>query len=106
MTFAAIDALRRAQAALDIALEGNDTGAIDIACERFRAAIYDVRAVGAWQGQPELARSAADVLGRVEIAQQRVKILTRETRERLAALDSSRSAIGVRLYDRRGSSAR
>lgn len=106
MTLLAIEALRGAQAALDLALDGNDTRAIDSACERFRAAIFGVRAVGAWRELPELARSAADMLGRVEMAQQRVKNLTRDTRERIAALEAARGTMGLRLYDKRGSSAR
>ena len=106
MTLAALDALTGAQAALDLALDGCDTRAIDAACDRFRSAIFDVRAVGAWRAHPELARSAADMLGRVEMAQQRVKNLTRDTRERIAALEASRGTLGARLYDRRGTAAR
>lgn len=106
MTLAALEALTGAQVALDLALDGNDTRAIDAACERFREAIFDVRAVGAWRTHPELARSAADMLGRVELAQQRVKNLTRDTRERIAALEASRGTLGARLYDRRGTAAR
>jgi hypothetical protein len=106
VTQAALDALTGAQAALDLALDGSDAGAIDSACERFRAAIFDVRAIGAWRAHPELARSAADMLGRVELAQQRVKNLTRETRERLAAIEAARGNIGLRLYNRGGVTAR
>jgi hypothetical protein len=102
----ALDALTRAQAALDLAIDGHDTRAIDAACEQFRSAIFDVRAVGAWRAHPELARSAADMLGRVEIAQQRVKNLTRDARERLAALEASRGNAGLRLYNRSGAAAR
>lgn len=106
MSQAALDALAQAQTALDLALDGTDTRLIELSCERFRSAIFDVRAVGAWRAQPELARSAADMLGRVEIAQQRVKNLTRDTRERIAALEASRGTLGVRLYNSRGSAAR
>jgi hypothetical protein len=106
VTQAALDALTGAQAALDLALDSSDPGAIDSACERFRAAIFDVRAIGAWRAHPELARSAADMLGRVELAQQRVKNLTRETRERLAAIEAARGNIGLRLYNRDGVTAR
>jgi hypothetical protein len=103
---AAVDAFAGAQAALDLALDGTDTRAIEAACERFRAAIFEVRAVGAWRADPQLARKAADMLGRVELAQQRVKNLTRDTRERIAALEASRGTLGLRLYDRSGSAAR
>jgi hypothetical protein len=102
----ALDAFRGAQSALDLALDGTDTRAIEVACERFRAAIFDVRAVGAWRTDPGLARRAADMLGRVELAQQRVKNLTRDTRERIAALEAARGTMGLRLYDRSGSAAR
>lgn len=104
MSQAALDALAGAQTALNLALDGADTRAIEAACERYRAAIFDVRAVGAWRTQPELARTAADLLGRVELAQQRVKNLTRDMRERLAALEAARGGgTGVRLYNRTGS---
>lgn len=106
MSEAALDALAQAQTALDLALDGSDTRLIEQSCELFRAAIFDVRAVGAWRAQPELARKAADMLGRVELAQQRVKNLTRDTRERIAALDAARGELGLRIYDRRGSGAR
>ena len=106
MSRTALDALAQAQTVLDLALDRTDTRLIEQSCERFRAAIFDVRAVGAWRAQPELARSAADMLGRVELAQQRVKNLTRDTRERIAALDAARSEIGLHVYDRRGSAAR
>ena len=106
MSQTALDALAQAQTALDLALDGTDTRLIELSCERFRSAIFDVRAVGAWRAQPELARSAADMLGRVEIAQQRVKNLTRDTRERIAALEAARGTLGVRLYDRSGSASR
>lgn len=102
----ALDALASAQSALDLALDSDDTRIIDKACERFRSAIFAVRAAGAWRASPELARSAADVLGRVELAQQRVKNLTRDTRERLAALEASRGALGLRTYDRKGAAVR
>ncbi len=106
MSASALEALAQAQAALDLTLDGHDTGAIERACETFRAAIFHVRAVGAWRSHPELARTAADMLGRVELAQQRVKNLTRDTRERLAALEAARGAAGLRLYDRSGSASR
>ncbi len=106
MSQAELDAFTGAQVALDLALDGTDTRAIEAACERFRAAIFDVRAVGAWRTQPELARTAADMLGRVELAQQRVKNLTRDTRERLAALEAARGRVGLRLYNRSGSATR
>lgn len=106
MSQMALDALAGAQAALDLALDGTDTFAIDKACERFRTAIFDVRAVGAWRAEPALARSAAEMLARVELAQQRVKNLTRDTRERLAALEASRGPMRMRLYDRHGSASR
>jgi hypothetical protein len=103
---AALEALAQAQTALDLALDGTDTRLVELSCERFRSAIFDVRAVGAWRENPELARTAADILGRVELAQQRVKNLTRDTRERIAAIEASRGNLGARLYDRRGSAAR
>jgi hypothetical protein len=103
---AALEAFAGAQAALDLALDGTDSRAIEVACERFRRAIFDVRAVGAWRAQSDLARTAADMLARVELAQQRVKNLTRDTRERLAALESARGRVGLHLYDRRGTAAR
>jgi hypothetical protein len=106
VSHAALEALAQAQSALDLALDGTDTRLIELSCERFRSAIFDVRAVGAWRDNPELARTAADMLGRVELAQQRVKNLTRDTRERLAALEAARGSVGLRLYDRRGSAAR
>lgn len=106
MSQTALDSLAQAQTALDLALDGNDTRLIELACERFRSTIFDVRAVGAWRENPQLARSAADILGRVELAQQRVKNLTRDTRERIAALEAARGQTGLRLYDRRGSAAR
>ncbi len=106
MSKAVLERFTGAQAALDLALDGTDTRAIEAACEQFRAAIFEVRAAGAWHMQPELARTAADMLGRVELAQQRVKNLTRDTRERLAALEAARGRVGLRLYDRRGSAAR
>ena len=106
MSQAALDAFAGAQAALDLALDGTDTRAIETACDQFRRAIFDVRAVGAWRTHPELARTAADVLGRVELAQQRVKNLTRDARERLAALESVRSPSGLYLYNQRGTAAR
>lgn len=102
----ALDVMAQAHTALDLALDGMDTRQIDEACERYRAAIFDVRSVGAWRTQPELARQAADMLGRVEQVQQRVKNLTRETRERIAALEAARGQLGVHVYDRRGSAAR
>ena len=103
MSQASLDALAQAQTALDLALDGTDVRLIELSCERFRSAVFDVRAAGAWRDRPELARAAADLLGRVELAQQRVKNLTRDTRERLAALEAARGSIGLRLYDRRGS---
>ncbi len=106
MSTAALDALTRAHVVLELALDGHDTCAIEHACERFRAAIFDVRAVGAWRANPELARAAADMLGRVELAQQHVKNLTRDTRERLAALEASRGMTGARLYDSSGVTTR
>lgn len=106
MSQSALNALAQAQTALDLALDGMDTRQIEHSCERFRAAIFDVRAVGAWRAQPELARDAADMLGRVELAQQRVKNLTRDTRERIAALEAARGELGLRIYDRRGTGAR
>jgi hypothetical protein len=106
MSQSALEALAQAQAALDLALDSTDTRLIELSCERFRSAIFDVRAVGAWRDRPELARSAAEILGRVELAQQRVKNLTRDTRERLAALEAARGQMALRLYDRRGSAAR
>jgi hypothetical protein len=105
VTEAALQAFAAAQAALDLALDGTDSRAIETACEKFRRAIFDVRAVGAWHAQRDLAQTAADMLGRVELAQQRVKNLTRDTRERLAALEAARGRIGLHLYDRRGSAA-
>ena len=102
----ALDAFTGAQTALDLALDGTDTRAIETACERFRAAIFDVRATGAWRTQPELARTAADMLGRVELAQQRVKNLTRDTRERIAALEAARGRIGLHLYNSSGIATR
>ncbi len=106
MSKIALDAMAQAHTALDLALDGMDSRQIERACERFRAAIFDVRAVGAWRTQPELAREAADMLGRVELAQQRVKNLTRETRERIATLESVRGQIGLHVYDRCGSATR
>lgn len=106
MSQTALDALAQAQSALDLALDSSDTHLIELSCERFRRAIFDVRAVGAWRENPALARSAADILGRVELAQQRVKNLTRDTRERLAALEAARGTIGLHLYDNRGTAAR
>ena len=50
--------------------------ALDAACEQFRTAIFRVRASGEWRAQPHLARHAADMLGRVEIARQRVRKMT------------------------------
>jgi hypothetical protein len=82
MSEAALDAFAGAQAALDLALDGTDPRAIDTACDQFRRAIFDVRAVGAWRTHPELAR------------------------ERLAALESVRSASGLYLYNQRGAAAR
>lgn len=91
-----------AHAALDRALRGDDIAAISEASERFRAAVFDVRAVGAWRDRRDLARSAADMLGRVELTAQRVKNLTRETHERLAALESVRTGGIAARYDRHG----
>ncbi len=106
MSAAALEALAGAQSALDLALDGTDPHAIETACESYRSAIFDVRAVGAWRARPDLARHAADMLGRVEIAQQRVKNLTREGRERIAAIESARGTLTARLYGRHGSPAR
>jgi hypothetical protein len=106
MSDIALDKLLAAHVALDLALDGHDAQAIAAACERFRAAIFDVRAVGAWRERPELARKAADILGRVELSQQRVKNLTREGRERMAGLEAARSSLGVSLYNRSGQPGR
>ena len=106
MSQTALDALAQAQSALDLALDSSDTRLIELSCERFRRAIFDVRAVGAWRENPALARSAADILGRVELAQQHVKNLTRDTRERLAALEAARGQMALHLYDKRGTAAR
>lgn len=97
-----LDGFKAALTALDLALDGHDPDAITRANEAFLAAIFELRAVGAWRAQPCLARQAADMLGRVELAQQRVKNLTRETRERLAALDAARAAPALSLYDSGG----
>lgn len=102
----ALEGLAQAKSALELALDGADTRLIDSHCERFRSAIYAVRAAGAWRQNPDLARMAADMLGRVEVAQQRVKNLTRDTRERLAALEMARTRTGLTLYERRESAAR
>jgi hypothetical protein len=102
----ALDGLAQAKAALELALDGTDTRLIDARCDQFRSAIFAVRAVGAWRQNPELARMAADMLGRVEVAQQRVKNLTRDTRERLAILESARAEIGFPYDERRKSAAR
>ena len=80
MKSAAIDAFLRAQGALDLALDGNDLRAIEMACDHYRSAIFAVRASGAWSDHPKFARTAVDLLGRVELAQQRVKNLTRQPR--------------------------
>jgi hypothetical protein len=106
MSDIALDKLLAAHVALDLALDGHDPQAIAAACERFRSAIFDVRAVGAWRERPELARKAADILGRVELSQQRVKNLTRDGRERMAGLDAARSRVGQSLYNRTGQSGR
>ena len=106
MSQASLDELAGAQAQLDLALDGHDIRAIEAACVRFRSAIFGVRAIGAWRDRPELARQAADMLGRVELAQQRVKNLTRETRERLAALDAVRGPVSVHRYERSASPPR
>jgi hypothetical protein len=102
----ALDGFAAAMAALDCALNGHDPDAIARANEAFLAAIFELRAVGAWRAQPALARQAADMLGRVELAQQRVKNLTRETRERLSALDAARAAPVLSLYGRTGQASR
>ena len=106
MSDIALDKLLAAHVALDLALDGHDTQAIVTACECFRSAIFDVRAVGAWRERPELARKSADILGRVELSQQRVKNLTREGRERMAGLDTARARLGVSLYNRGGQPGR
>jgi hypothetical protein len=102
----ALDGFAVAMAALDRALEGHDPDAIVRANEAFLTAIFELRTVGVWRAQPALARQAADMLGRVELAQQRVKNLTRETRERLAMLDAVRAAPALSLYDRGGQTVR
>lgn len=101
----ALDSFKAALSALDLALDGHDPDAIVRANETFLAAIFQLRVVGAWRAQPGLARQAADMLGRVELAQQRVKNLTRETRERLAVLDAVRAPT-LSLYDRGGQTVR
>ena len=106
MSEAAVSALLGAHAALDLALDGNDPAAIEAAAEAYRAAVFDVRAAGAWRARPELAKMAAELLGRVETTQQRVKNLTRDTRERIAAIDAARAAQAPRLYTRSGTVAR
>jgi hypothetical protein len=102
----ALDSFAAAMSALDRALDGHDPDAIMRANEIFLAAIFEVRAVGAWRAQPALAREAADMLGRVELAQQRVKNLTRDTRERLLALDAARAAPALSLYGPGGEAVR
>jgi hypothetical protein len=102
----ALDGFAAAMTALDLALDGHDPDVIVRANETFLTAIFELRAVGAWRAQPALARQAADMLGRVELAQQRVKNLTRETRERLSALDAARAAPALSLYGRTGQAAR
>lgn len=104
MSHAALDDLSSAQVRLERALGTENTSKIDEACEQFRVAVFAVRASGGWHGRPELARQAADLLGRVETTQQRVKNLTRETRERLATIDALRRPPALRLYDRAGQS--
>lgn len=106
MTHAALDRFAATLGALELTLDGHDALAIERANERFLAAIFDVRAIGAWRDRPDLARQAAELLGRVEIAQQRVKKLTRETRERLAALEAVRSSPALSLYARGGQTVR
>lgn len=105
MSEAALDTLAGAYAALDLALEGNNVAHIEASCERFRAAIFGVRASGAWQSNPALAKSAAALLGRVESTQQHVKRLTLDTRERLSALDAARAIPRLNLYGRSGNTA-
>ncbi len=105
MSQSALDALARVQSELNTALGGHDPRAINAACDQFRTALFEVRAVGAWRAHPELAQSAASILARVELAQQHVKNLTREMRERMAVLETSRETLGVRLYGRKGASA-
>ena len=75
----ALEALLRAQVALDLMLDGNDLRALGKACDQYRSAIFTARVSGAWRDQPQLARTAVDLLGRVELAQQRVKNLTRHS---------------------------
>jgi len=106
MSSAAVDRLLGAHAALDLALDGNDAFAIEAAAECYRMAIFDVRAVGVWRAQPDLARKAADLMGRVETAQQRVKNLTRETRERRSVIDAVRPNVASTLYNKSGHTTR
>jgi hypothetical protein len=102
----ALTAFLQAHVRLDLALDGDDTHMIDKACNDFRAAIFEVRASGAWAERPDLVRSAAAILGRVEITQQRVKNLTRDVRERLAAVDAVRGSPTLSLYAKPHQTAR
>ena len=73
---AAVSALLSAHAALNLALDGIDAVVIRAAAERYRAAIFDVRAAGIWRTRPDIAKMAADLLGRVESRWQGVNNLT------------------------------
>lgn len=101
MSEAALSALAEAHSALDAALGRRDMDAIDAAALRFRDAIFQVRGVGVWRARPELARTAADLLARVEVSRQRVNELTRATRERSQVIDAARGVSPPLTYGRR-----
>jgi len=97
-----LDGFSTAQRNLERALDSEDIARIEAACDTFRGAVFAARATGGWPDRPECAADAAQLLGRVEIMHQRVKNLTRETRERLAGIDAVRGRLSHSLYDRTG----
>jgi len=66
MSLALIDHLAQAAADLRAAMKAADLDTIDAATERFRAALHDVQAVGAWRGDSQLKARIAELIEELE----------------------------------------
>ena len=102
MSEAALQQLNDAQAALIVALDGDDVDAIDAANAAVAVAVEQVRVVGGWHDRPGLRDHLITILKTADAARGRVNALADKNRRDLDKLISLGGAPRTLAYGRRG----
>lgn len=91
--------------ALIDALDAQDVDALEESIDAFRAALEDVRAVGAWRDQSGVIDAVTRIHALSEAARIRVNFLTDLNQRRIDALAAARGRDNVVVYGRAGRAA-